>query len=141
MIWLMKEEPEPKPPLHLYCRCQIKTMETITAGTATINGTGGADWMLKFNGELPEYYITYRDALQTGWKPGKAPSHFFPNKMLTRGVYDNDDGHLPQADGRAWYEADINCISGKRNSQRILWSSDGLIFVTYDHYETFYEIV
>ena len=38
-------------------------------------------------------------------------------------------------------EADINYTPGKRNSQRILWSNDGLIFVTYDHYETFYGII
>ncbi len=43
--------------------------------------------------------------------------------------------------GRTWYEADINYSNGKRNKQRILYSNDGLIFVTYDHYETFIEIV
>ena len=30
--------------------------------------------------------------------------------------------------------------SGKRNRQRIVYSNDGLIFVSYDHYQTFYEI-
>ena len=64
-----------------------------------------------------------------------------PNKMITRGQYYNDDGHLPYASGRIWFEADINYTTGKRNSQRVLWSNDGLIFVTYDHYETFYEII
>ncbi len=49
--------------------------------------------------------------------------------------------HLPQENNRIWYEADINYKEGKRNSQRIVWSNDGLIFVTYDHYKTFYEIV
>lgn len=43
--------------------------------------------------------------------------------------------------GRTWQEADINYVNGKRNTDRILFSSDGLLFVTYDHYETFYEIV
>ncbi len=37
--------------------------------------------------------------------------------------------------------ADINYYEGKRNKHRILWSNDGLMFVTYDHYETFYEII
>ena len=37
-------------------------------------------------------------------------------------------------------EADINYNKGKRNRQRILYSNDGLIFATYDHYQTFYEI-
>lgn len=61
--------------------------------------------------------------------------------MIARGIYFNDDGHLPQVDGRIWYEADINYYEGKRNGHRVLWSNDGLIFVTYDHYETFYEII
>lgn len=38
-------------------------------------------------------------------------------------------------------EADINYVTGRRNGQRVLWSNDGLVFVTYNHYETFIEIV
>ena len=49
--------------------------------------------------------------------------------MLTKGVYKNRDKRLPDALGRIWYEADIH------------YSNDGLIFVTYDHYATFVEIV
>lgn len=41
---------------------------------------------------------------------------------------------------RIWYEADINYTGGFRNGHRIVYSNDGLIFVTYDHYNTFYEI-
>ena len=42
--------------------------------------------------------------------------------------------------GRVWYEADINYDGGYRSNDRILYSNDGLIFVTYDHYKTFYEV-
>ena len=63
-----------------------------------------------------------------------------PGKMLYGGIYHNDDGKLPEDINRIWYEADINYISGYRNGERILFSNDGLIFVTYDHYETFCEI-
>ena len=140
-IWLIYETPNPKPPIHPKCRCSIELMQSIKAGTATINGKGGADWVLKQNSLLPDYYITKEDAQVKGWKPGKWPSNFVPGKMITRGVYYNDDGHLPTAPGRIWYEADINYKIGKRNDQRILWSNDGLIFVTYDHYITFYEII
>ncbi len=140
-IWLIAEQPYPEPPIHPNCRCVIELMQAITAGTATINGAGGADWALKYNGTLPDYYVTKEDAEANGWKPSKWPSNFVPNKMITRGRYYNDDGHLPQAPGRIWYEADINYKTGKRNNQRVLWSNDGLIFVTYDHYGTFYEII
>ncbi|MDU7336904.1 MAG: ribonuclease domain-containing protein [Clostridium sp.] len=61
--------------------------------------------------------------------------------MITGGIYRNDDGHLPPSSGRIWWEADINYYSGKRNMHRLLWSNDGLLFVTYDHYETFLEII
>ena len=54
--------------------------------------------------------------------------------------YDNRNGHLPFAPMRKWLEADINYISGRRGLERIVYSNDGLIFVTYDHYETFIEI-
>lgn len=60
--------------------------------------------------------------------------------MIFGGQYFNKNGHLPTKKNRIWYEADINYISGKRNSERILFSNDGLIFVTYDHYKTFVEV-
>ena len=80
------------------------------------------------------------DLRALGWKSGKPPKRYAPWKMYTRCVYDNDDGHLPSAPGRIWYEADINYYEGRRNGHRILYSNDGLIFATYDHYLTFYEI-
>lgn len=116
-------------------------MDTIQVGTATINGYDGADQILKYDGKLPDYYIGSYKASLLGWKHGKWSSNFVPEKTITAGIYKNFDGHLPQETGRIWYEADINYKTGKRNTQRIVWSNDGLIFVTYDHYETFYEIV
>ena len=89
---------------------------------------------------LPPYYLSAQDYELLGWNSGKAPVHYAPGKMMTRGVYYNTNGHLPSAPGRIWYEADINYYQGKRNAQRLLWSDDGLIFVTYDHYQTFIEV-
>lgn len=63
-----------------------------------------------------------------------------PNAMIGGDVYKNNGGKLPNAPGRVWYEADINYNGGYRNRERILYSNDGLIFATYDHYQTFYEI-
>ena len=76
-----------------------------------------------------------------GWKPSKPPAKYTPGKMIFGGDYSNKDGELPEAPWRVWYEADINYISGRRNAHRVLFSSDGLIFVSYDHCKTFYEIV
>jgi len=139
-IWYISEIPTPAPPIHFNCRCEIKLMEAITAGTATINGLDGADWKIKYEGKLPDNYVSEKDLELLGWRRGKKISKFSLGSQFFGGIYQNDDKHLPDKYGRIWYEADINYKSGKRNSQRIVWSNDGLIFVTYDHYQTFYEI-
>lgn len=129
------------PPLHENCRCIIKLLKTINAGEATNNKIYGADWYLKHYKRLPDYYITKDEAQKLGWKPilGNL-NHVAPRKMIFGGVYENYDEKLPQKSGRIWYEADINYNGGYRNTQRILFSNDGLIFVNYDHYITFCEI-
>ncbi len=137
----MAEIVDREPPLHYNCRCQILNMESIPTGYSTKDGENGADVWLKRCGLLPDYYITEQQARALGWRWGKSPSKYFPGKMIARGIYKNKNKHLPDVPGRIWYEADINYYSGKRNSHRIVWSNDGLIFVTYDHYKTFYEIV
>ena len=140
-IYQNNEVVEPEPPLHINCRCDIIPMESIEAGNATKNEENGADYWLKHFGKLPEYYISEEDALNYGWRKGKSPVKYVPGRMISGGIYYNSNGHLPDALGRIWYEADINYYEGKRNRHRVLWSNDGLIFVTYDHYETFYEII
>ncbi len=126
-------------PTHPYCRCYMEIVRTLIRGTATEKGNEGADFHLYYFKSLPDYYITIEEANALGWKYGKNLAHFAPGKMITRGIYANENGHLPT--GRTWYEADINYSGGKRNSRRILYSNDGLIFVSYDHYRTFVEIV
>ena len=64
----------------------------------------------------------------------------------TIGGLDGADRHLKYYSKLPDYyitkaEADINYVNGKRNSQRVVWSNDGLIFVTFNHYKTFFEIV
>lgn len=140
-IYQIDEAVDPSPPLHINCRCVIIPMESIVAGNATKDGNDGADFWIKYFDELPEYYVSKAQAYLMGWKHGKSPVKFISGKMIGGDVYINSDGHLPDAPGRIWHEADINYYEGKRNKHRILWSNDGLIFVTYDHYETFYEIV
>ena len=132
--------PEP-PPLHDYCRCVVEPMDAIEHGGATRDGVNGADYCLFTQGTLPDYYITRADAIALGWKSSKPLSKYAPGKMLFGGIYFNEKEQLPSAPGRVWFEADINYYSGRRNSHRILFSNDGLIFVSYDHCHTFYEIV
>ena len=131
----------PDPPLHTNCRCVIERLRVLLAGTATNDETNGADWYLKNYGKLPSYYITKAKAEELGYKSYLGNlSKIAPSGMLFKGIYQNRNGHLPSATNRIWYEADINYEFGFRGTDRILFSNDGLIFVTYDHYHTFIEI-
>lgn len=131
-----------KPPLHPLCRCKIVQMDAKRAGTATKNGLSGADWWIKTFGHLPSYYITKNEAKELGWVSALGNLRkVAPGKMLIGGVFFNKKQQLPAAAGRIWYEADINYDGGFRGTDRILYSNDGLIFVTYDHYRTFIEII
>lgn len=139
-VYAMDEIPDIEPPLHENCRCAILPMDAIIPGGATKDGESGADyWLINF-GKLPDYYISKEELYALGWKSGKSVASKAPGKMVFGGIYENDDGHLPSVPGRIWYEADINYYEGRRNKHRILFSNDGLIFVTYDHYLTFYEL-
>lgn len=109
-------------------------------GHATKDGENGADYWLTHYGQLPDYYISDGDLRALGWKNGKPPKRYASGKMYWGGIYYNSNDHLPSAPGRIWYEANLNYYEGHRNGHRVLWSNDGLIFVTYDHYLTFYEI-
>ena len=126
---------------HPHCKCLWVPIRTKKVGTATDVGKDGADWVLFYQRKLPDYYVDKTTAYRFGWKTKhKYLDKVLPNKMVGGDPYENEDSKLPSAPGRIWYEADINYIGGKRNRQRILYSNDGLIFVTYDHYQTFYEI-
>lgn len=96
---------------------------------------------LKATGELPKNYITKEEAQSKfNWKPGKA----LKEGQIGGDIFSNKDGLLPQSKDRVWREADIginNQISrNKQSGTRLLYSNDGLLFITTDHYQTFKEI-
>ena len=66
------------------------------SGTATINGKDGADWTLKHESKLPDYYIEYKEAEKIGFKNFLGNLRIVaPDRMIPRGVYNNRNGHLP----------------------------------------------
>ena len=116
-------------------------MPSIDAGEATDSGTEGADYYLKYYGRLPDNYIGSDEAINIGWENRKGNlGTVAPGKSIGGGIYENRNHHLPEKPGRTWYEADINYKSRYRSDQRIVYSNDGLIFATFDHYKTFMEI-
>lgn len=93
---------------------------------------------VKQNGRLPEYYITKGEARRQGWNAGQGNlCDVLPGRAIGGDIFTNRDGNLPEGSGRKWYEADLNYDCGRRNADRLLYSNDGLVFVTHDHYKTF----
>ena len=126
---------------HNNCQCEYVPMRSKNAGTATNQGINGVDMYLMTYRKLPNYYVTKEAAKSAGWVSWKGNlDDVLPATLIGGNIYRNRDGKLPQATGRVWYEADINYDGGFRSRHRILYSNDGLIFVSYDHYQTFYEI-
>lgn len=89
-------------------------------------------------GHLPDNYITKNEAMDLGWDSGKGNLWAVTDKMSIGGDrFGNREGLLPNASGRKWYECDIDYEGGFRNEKRIVFSSDGLIYYTGDHYASF----
>ena len=93
-------------------------------------------------GELPNNFITKKEATNLGWvsKEGNLWD-VAPSKSIGGDYFGNYEGLLPEDDDRDYYECDIDYEGGYRNSKRIIYSNDGLIYYTEDHYESFEEIV
>ncbi len=91
-------------------------------------------------GKLPSNYITKKEAENLGWEGGSLES-VAPGKSIGGDKFGNYEGLLPEADGRTYKECDID-TEGKssRGEKRIVFSNDGLIYYTEDHYETFEEL-
>ena len=96
---------------------------------------------LRAYGELPQNYITKKEAQALGWVSSKGNLwEVAPGKSIGGDYFGNYEKLLPEKKGREWHECDIDFDGSYRNAKRILFSSDGLIYYTDDHYETFTEV-
>jgi guanyl-specific ribonuclease Sa len=92
-------------------------------------------------GRLPDNYITKAEAQKLGWDNTKGNLRkVAPGKSIGGDRFGNYEGQLPKASKRKYFECDIDYKSGKRNAKRIVFSNDGLIFYTDDHYKTFQQL-
>lgn len=90
---------------------------------------------LHLHQRLPAYYLTKNEARKLGWDPGKGNlCQALSGRAIGGDRFSNREKLLPERAGRRWFEADINYDCGRRGSDRMLYSSDGLIYVTKDHY-------
>lgn len=88
--------------------------------------------------KLPGNFISKYDAEDLGWDNRKGNlDKVVPGCSIGGNRFGNYEGLLPEAKGRKYTECDINYDGGYRNGERIVFSNDGLIFYTSDHYQTF----
>ena len=88
-------------------------------------------------GHLPHNFITKKEAEKLGW-PGGSLEPYAPGMCIGGNRFGNYEGLLPEKDGRTYTECDIDTLGAeKRGAKRIVFSNDGLIYYTDDHYESF----
>ena len=88
-------------------------------------------------GHLPENFITKKEAESLGWSGGGLDDYAF-GCCIGGNRFGNYEGLLPEANGRTYTECDIDTMhASKRGAKRIVFSNDGLIYYTDDHYESF----
>lgn len=92
-------------------------------------------------GHLPDNFVSKTKARNAGWdsKEGNL-DEVLPGMSIGGSEFKNYDGQLPDAAGRIWTECNINYTGGYRGSERIVFSNDGLIYYTGDHYQTFEQL-
>lgn len=88
-------------------------------------------------GCLPNNFMTKSEAQDLGWEGGSLEP-YAPGMCIGGNRFGNYEGLLPEADGRTYTECDIDTLGAdKRGAKRIVFSNDGLIYYTEDHYESF----
>ena len=91
-------------------------------------------------GHLPGNYITKKQAEKLGWQGGSV-ERYAPGKCLGGTYFGNYEGLLPEAKGREYHECDIDTMGRRgRGAKRIIYGTDGSIYYTDDHYESFTQL-
>ena len=87
---------------------------------------------------LPDNYITKNEAKDLGWVSSRGNLwDVAPGKCIGGDSFGNREGLLPEKKGRKYYECDVDYEGGYRGEDRLIYSSDGLVYYTGDHYNSF----
>lgn len=91
---------------------------------------------VKQNHRLPDYYITKNEARKLGWNTSKGNlCEVLPGKAIGGDRFGNREKKLPQ--GENYFEADVNYKCGNRNADRIIFTKNGDVYLTKNHYKSF----
>ena len=92
--------------------------------------------------QLPLNYLTLEEAKELGFSNKKDNlNEIMPGCAIGGDVFENREKLLPEAEGREWYQCDVNTVEGKRGNERLVYSNDGLIYYTPDQFATFAELI
>ena len=91
---------------------------------------------LRETGHLPDAYVTKGAAADHGWHGGGL-CDAWPGHVIGGDVFDNSRRQLPPHPGRVWREADLDETCRSRGAERLIFSNDGLIYLSIDHYRSF----
>ena len=90
---------------------------------------------------LPDNFITKNEAKDLGWSSSKGNlDDVAPGMSIGGDRFGNYEGLLPKEKNRQYYECDINYEGGYRQAERIIYSNDGLVYYTEDHYKSFEQL-
>ena len=91
---------------------------------------------LKATRHLPDYYVTKSEAKKNGWIPSKGNlCDVLPGKAIGGDRFSNREKNLPG--NEQYFEADVNYSCGNRNADRIVFTKNGVVYLTKDHYKSF----
>ncbi len=133
------EQPEPEPPVE---PTQPKPNPSKPAGKLDPDGSyttkEDVGLYIHLYGRLPKNFMTKSQAKQYGWKKG-ALEPYAPGYCIGGDTFGNREGLLPKAPDRTYKECDIDTLGSRsgRGSRRIVFSNDGLVYFTADHYKSF----
>ncbi|MCQ2543519.1 MAG: ribonuclease [Lachnospiraceae bacterium] len=124
-----KEETQPE---------EVVEVETTIDENGTYTSKEDVALYIHTYNHLPSNFITKNKAKELGWDSSKGNlGKVAPGMSIGGDKFGNREGLLPKKDGRQYYECDIDSDGSFRNAKRIIFSNDGLIYYTEDHYESF----
>ena len=119
----------------------VSVADDVETGLLDRNGSyttaAAVSFYLDTYGTLPNNFITKTEARELGWEGGGLED-YAPGKCIGGDVFGNYEGLLPEKEGRIYYECDIDTLgASSRGAKRLVYSNDGLIYYTEDHYDSF----
>ena len=126
--------PETEPETESETEPETEVLSSVEWGQSYTTPEDVAEYIHIYS-ELPPNFITKNEAKKLGWESSKGNLwDVAPNMSIGGDTFGNREGLLP--DGK-YYECDVNYNGGYRGSERLIFSDDGRIYYTNDHYQTF----